>query len=656
MDAPEAQGGIPSPEQVLAEAMAEEDHPSPGPRTPRYVLLLALGALGVVYGDIGTSPLYAFRESFHPAYGLEVSSENILGILSLIFWSLVLVISVKYLVFVMRADNRGEGGILALTALILPGNAPTSGQPSRVRWALILLGLFGTALLYGDGMITPAISVLSAVEGLQVATPLFEPYVIPITVAILVGLFMFQRRGTGGVGRVFGPLTLLWFTLLAVLGLRWILQQPRVLEAMDPRYGLHFFQANGWRGFLVLGSVFLVVTGGEALYADMGHFGKAPIRLAWFGVVLPALLLNYFGQGALLLIHPEAVVNPFYRMAPDWALYPVVVVATTATVIASQALITGAFSLTMQAIQLGFLPRMEIVHTSATEIGQIYMGTVNWTLMAACIALVVTFGSSSRLAAAYGVAVTTTMVVTTLLLALVARERWRWPVPVVLATMAGFLAIDLSFWGANLMKIPAGGWFPLAVGGGVFVLMTTWKRGRELLAQRLHVRTVPFADFVRRIPSERVHRVPGTAVFMYSSLQGTPPALVMNLRHNRVLHEKVVVLTVLTRRRPRIPEEERVALQKLGQGFYRVVLSYGFMEPVQVMRDLRLLRAHGLAVDPERVSFFLGREHLRPSGRPGMALWRERLFILMSQNARNAADFFGLPPERVVELGIQVSL
>ena len=639
-------------EMGLAE---EEEHGHRPPRGGKYIALLALGALGVVYGDIGTSPLYAFRESFHEGYGLAVTPENVLGILSLIFWALILVISVKYLVFVMRADNRGEGGILALTALIFPRDRRNNGRRD-VRWLLIMLGLFGTALLYGDGMITPAISVLSAVEGLEVATPFFEPYIIPITIAILVALFLFQSRGTGSVGKVFGPMTLLWFTVLALLGIRWILRQPHVFLAMNPLYGWHFFRLNGLRGFLVLGSVFLVVTGGEALYADMGHFGKTPIRLAWFSVVLPALMLNYFGQGALLLVRPEAVENPFYSMAPAWALYPVVIIATTATVIASQALITGAFSLTMQAIQLGFLPRMEIVHTSAREVGQIYIGSINWTLMVACIGLVVAFGSSSNLAAAYGVAVTTTMVVTTLLLGVVARERWQWALPVTLVVMAFFLVIDLAFWGANLVKIPAGGWFPLVIGAIVFTLMTTWKRGREILRERLRVGSVRFVDFAKRIRAEKTIRVPGTAIFMNSDPQGTPPALIQNLRHNKVLHERVILLSIRTRMRPYIPPEKRLEIEELGQGFYRVIMHYGFMETPNVSRDLPLSKEQGLDLDPHKVSFFLGRERLFATERPGMALWREKLFILMSRNARSATDYFGLPPGRVVELGIQVEL
>jgi len=628
-----------------------------GDQDPAYLqnklLYLALGALGVVYGDIGTSPLYAFRESFHEEYGIPVTSENVLGILSLIFWALIIVISIKYLIFVMRADNHGEGGILALTALISPARQV---ERYTYRWLLILLGLFGTALLYGDGMITPAISVLSAVEGLEVATPFFEPYIIPITVAILVGLFLFQSRGTERIGKVFGPTTLLWFTLLALLGVRWIVRQPGVLAAVNPLRGIEFFRDNGWSGFLVLGSVFLVVTGGEALYADMGHFGKAPIRLAWFIVVLPALTLNYFGQGALLLERPEAVVNPFYRMAPEWALYPVVVIATAATVIASQALITGAFSLTRQAIQLGYLPRAGIDHTSTEEIGQIYVPAVNWILLVSCVALVIAFNSSSNLAAAYGVAVTTTMVVTTLLLFAVERERWKWSLPVALTFTVFFLIIDLGFWGANLVKIPDGGWFPLAIGVIVLTLMTTWKRGREILGGRMRRGTIRFVDFIAQLHTDNLVRVPGTAVFMYSNPEGTPPALLHNLQHNGVLHDRVIILCVNTKEIPNVPRRERVEVHKLENGFYRVILHYGFMEDPNVPRDLALARHHGLEIEPEEVSYFLGREWLLPTERPGMALWRERLFAIMSRNSRNATDFFRLPPDRVVELGMQVEM
>jgi KUP system potassium uptake protein len=614
--------------------------------------LLALSALGVVYGDIGTSPLYAFRESFHDEYGLVADRANVLGILSLIVWALIIVISVKYIVFVMRADNHGEGGILALTTLISPMRHP----PSGARWLLILLGLFGTALLYGDGIITPAISVLSAVEGLEVATPFFGPYVVPITVAILIGLFSIQSSGTARVGRVFGPVTLLWFLVMALLGLSWIVREPAVLGAFSPIHGLRFFQSNGLVGVLVLGSVFLVVTGGEALYADMGHFGRAPIRLAWFAVALPALLLNYLGQGALLLRQPEAIENPFYHMAPGWALYPVVILATAATVIASQALITGAFSLTRQAVQLGYLPRTEIDHTSSVEIGQIYIPPVNWLLLAACIGLVIVAGSSTRLAAAYGLAVTTTMVITTQLLAVVARERWRWSLPAVILFAAFFLVIDVGFWGANLMKIPAGGWFPLVVGVLILILMTTWRRGRELLRQRMQRQAIPYSTIVERLGEEGIAYTPGTAIYLYSDPNCAPPALLHNLEHNRVLHQQVVHLSIEFQEVPHVPPAERIKLTRLDSRFFQVILRYGFMEDPEVPRDLALIPAESLSLDLTEVSYFLGRERLIPTDLPGMAIWRERLFALMSRNARDAADFFHLPVNQVIELGVRVEL
>lgn len=633
---------------------SRETTPPPAhPAGRNQLLLLALGALGVVYGDIGTSPLYAFRESFHEGHGIPLTPENVIGILSLIFWSLIIIISIKYIVFVMRADNHGEGGILALTTLITPLQ---NRQGGRTRWLLILLGLFGTALLYGDGIITPAISVLSAVEGLGVATPFFEPFIIPITIAILVALFLLQRSGTERVGRIFGPITLLWFSVLALLGIWWIVQQPSVLAAVNPLRGLNFFQQNGWPGFLVLGSVFLVVTGGEALYADMGHFGKAPIRLAWFAVVLPALMLNYFGQGALLITNRAAVENPFYYMAPSWALYPVVVLATLATVIASQALITGAFSLTRQAVQLGYLPRVVIAHTSPEAVGQIYIPIVNWLLLASCIGLVLVARSSTQLAAAYGVAVTTTMVITTLLLFVVARERWKWSLPVAVLFTAFFLVIDLGFWGANLVKIPAGGWFPLVVGVIILTIMTTWKRGREIVREIMGVTSVRFDDFAARFQTAPALRVPGTAVYMYSDPDCTPPALLHNLQHNKVLHEEVILLSIKTNEVPYVPAAERVEVQRLKNDFYRVVLRYGFMENPDVPRDLALARQSGLAIELDEVSYFLGRERLLPTSRPGMAIWRERLFELMSRNAQDAAMFFRLPPDQVVELGVRVEM
>jgi len=617
----------------------------------RYLFVLAFAALGVVYGDIGTSPLYAMREAFRPGSGIAPSHQNVLGILSLIFWALILVISVKYLGFVMQADNRGEGGMIALTALVVPRN-PTPGRAG----ILVLLGLFGASLLYGDSMITPAISVLSAVEGLEVATPFFTPYVVPITIVILVGLFVVQRHGTGGIGRVFGPVTLLWFLVLAVLGVAEIVRHPRVLAAVNPYHAVHFFAHNGGAGFFVLGSVFLAVTGGEALYADMGHFGKRPIRMAWFGLVLPALVLNYFGQGARLLNDPAAVEHPFFLLAPGWATYPLVTLATAATVIASQAVISGAFSLTRQAMQLGYLPRVHIEHTSTREIGQIYIPGVNWLLMFACIGLVAGFRDSSSLANAYGVAVTTDMVFTTLLFAAVARARWRWAWWRVGALAAAFLVVDLAFWGANLEKIPHGGWFPLVVAAIIFALMTTWKTGRRILASRMHATTLPFDLFLKDVEAQKVTRVPGTAVFMYGNPEGTPPALLHNLIHNKVLHERVVLLTVDTREIPAVSDDERVEVTELGAGFVRVVVRYGFVEEPDIPAALARVKVPGLDLRPMNTSYFLGRETLIPSSKPGMAMWREHLFSLMSRNARTATSFYGLPPNRVVELGAQIEL
>jgi KUP system potassium uptake protein len=617
----------------------------------RYLAFLALGALGVVYGDIGTSPLYAMRESFH-YYHLAPTEGNVFGVLSLIFWSLVLVISIKYALFVLRADNRGEGGILALTALVTPVGATRRGG----RWVLIMLGLFGTALLYGDGMITPVISVLGAIEGLEVATPFFKPYIIPITIAILVGLFLMQSRGTASVGRIFGPVVLVWFTMLSVLGIGWIIREPRVLFAISPHHAWGFFSQNGIGAFLVLGSVFLVVTGGEALYADLGHFGRRPIRIAWFSIVLPALLLNYFGQGALILTHPDAVENPFYKMGPTWFIYPQVVIATCAAVIASQALISGAFSLTMQAVQLGYLPRVEIRHTSAREMGQIYIPTINWMLLISCVGLVIGFRTSSAVAAAYGVAVTTTMVVTTMLLAVLMMERWKWPLWRVAAFGIFFLIIDLAFWGANIIKIPHGGWFPLVVGAVIFALMTTWKAGRRLLAERMAETTLPWDFFVKDMGQNPLPRVPGTAVFMYGNPQGTPPALLHSLKHYKVLHKQVVLLSIETEEVPHIKDAERATAEDLGHGFFRVVVRYGFMEEPDVPQVLATIRLPGLDLSAMNTTFFLGRETLIPSAREGLATWREHLFAIMSRNARTATSFFKLPPNRVVELGAQIEL
>ena len=619
----------------------------------KYLYVLALSALGVVYGDIGTSPLYAFKESFGEHYGLLATRANVLGILSLIFWALVLIISIKYLIFVMRADNRGEGGILALTALILPRD-----RTLRRRTYLLAVGLFGAALLYGDGIITPAISVLSAVEGLEEVTPFFQPYVVPITVVILIGLFLVQKRGTGGVGVVFGPVVLLWFTTLGVLGVRQIIRAPEVLASINPWYGVEFFVHNGWHGFLVLGSVFLVVTGGEALYADMGHFGKKPIRLAWFAVALPGLLLNYMGQGALQLATPgdQLTGHPFFDLAPRWALLPLVLLATAATVIASQAVISGAFSLTRQAVQLGYTPRVQIEHTSEREIGQIYIPSVNWALMLATIALVISFQSASNLAAAYGVAVTTTMVITTLLFYVVARERWRWSVLHVLPLAVFFLIIDFAFFSANILKLPQGGWVPLVLALIIFMLMDTWKRGRAVLGQRLRERSMPidlFLDDVARHPERRVE---GVAIFMTGSATGIPPALLHNLKHNRIVHQTVVLLTVVTEEVPRVDAEQRVEVEDLTEGFYRVIARFGFMEDPQIVEVLRAMKERGLDFAPMETSYYLGRDTLLTTSRAGMHRWRKSLFNVLSRNASTPTAFFGLPPNRVVELGAQIEL
>ncbi|MEJ2311830.1 MAG: potassium transporter Kup [Gemmatimonadales bacterium] len=626
----------------------------------RRLLALSLAAIGVVYGDIGTSPIYAFRESFHTSHGIEPVSANILGVLSLIFWSLIIVISVKYLGLVMRADNRGEGGIVALTALVMPPDTRVTDEEPVVRiqrsrrWLLGMVGLFGAALLYGDSMITPAISVLSAVEGLEVATPVFRPFVIPITIGILLALFFVQRRGTEGLGAVFGPVTLVWFISLAALGVAQLIHNPAVIKALSPHYGFAFFIHNGLRGFLVLGSVFLVVTGGEALYADMGHFGKRPIRLMWFSVVLPCLLLNYFGQGAMLLRRPEAVEQPFFLMAPAWALYPLVAIATAATVIASQAVISGAFSLTRQAVQLGYLPRLKILHTSSKQIGQIYLPAVNLALMIACIGLVLGFRTSGNLAAAYGVAVTTDMVFTTILFAAVARMRWRWGLWATGLLTFALLLVDLSYWFANLPKIPHGGWFPLAVAGTVFIAMTTWKRGRRILAARYRELVIPMDDFLLKVAAEDPLRVPGTAVYMNSFPYGTPPALHNNLKHNKVLHERVVMLCLLPGERP-VVVGDRCDVSDYGQGIYQITASYGFTEDPDVPALLAGRDLGGQLLDLEETTFFLGRETLVPTRRPGgMSIWRERLFAWMTRSAQRAASYFQIPSDRVIEIGSQI--
>jgi KUP system potassium uptake protein len=614
----------------------------------RALLPVTLTAVGVVYGDIGTSPLYAMRECFFGTHSVPPTHDNVLGVLSLIIYSLLLVISIKYMALVLRADNNGEGGILALTSLL-----PARG--GAVRPVLVLLGIFGASLLYGDGMITPAITVLGAIEGTTVATPVFEPYVVPVAVAILVVVFSIQRYGTHKIGRLFGPVMVVWFSTIAILGITWIVQQPAVLGAINPLHAVSFFQENGWHGLAVLGAVFLVVTGGESLYADMGHFGRRPIRLAWFALVLPALLLNYFGQGAMLLLNPTAA-QPFFQLAPTWALLPLVVLATAAAIIASQALISGAFSLTRAAIQLGYAPRLDVEHTSSWEMGQVYVPQVNWFLAISCILIVISFKSSAALAAAYGIAVALTMVITGVLLPVVARQRWGWPLAAVLALAAVFVSIDLSYVGGNLFKILEGGWLPLAIAALIYTLMTTWKTGRRLVAARLTARAFPLEEFVSAVAATPPTRVPGTAVFMTAQPTGTPAALAHNLRYNKILHEHVVVLTVTTAPVPHMPEDQRVSVQPMGHGIYNAKVQYGFMEDPDVPDALLRVRELGVPIDPDDVTYFLGRETIVVSSREGMAIWREKLFVLMARNAVRATAFFKLPPERVVELGVQVEM
>ncbi len=619
----------------------------------RYLLALSLTALGVVYGDIGTSPLYAIRESFYGPHGIPLTPGNVLGVLSLIFWSLIIVVTIKYHIVIIRADNKGEGGMLALMALVQHGRLGRGVPHSRV---FIALGIFGTALMYADGALTPAISVLSAVEGLEIATPAFADWVIPLTLVILVGLFLFQRRGTARVGAVFGPVMVIWFATLAVLGLNEIVRQPAVLAAVLPQHALRFFSEDVGRGFLVLGAVYLVVTGGEALYADLGHFGHNAIQLAWFSTALPALLLNYFGQGALLLRDPTAAVNPFYHLAPAWALYPLIILATAATIIASQAVISGAFSLTRQAVQLGYSPRVQIEHTSSREIGQIYVAAINWTLMFATAGLVIGFRTSSHIAGAYGVALSTVMLITTLMFFVVCREVWGWSLLRATTVVGLFLIMDVAFVGANALKIPHGGWFPLVAGALVFTLLTTWKRGRELLYARLRERSVPLDILLADIEADPPQRVPGTAVFMTPNPGATPPALVHNLAHNKVLHEHVIFLTVLTEEVPTVKPQERVQVQHLGHGFYWVTARYGFMQDPSVPDILERAKGQGVDARIEATTFFLGRETLLATERPGMARWRERLFSFMSRNAQRATAFFKIPPDQVFEVGVQVEM
>jgi KUP system potassium uptake protein len=649
-------------------------HREAQPPTGKRLAVLSLTALGVVYGDIGTSPLYTIRECFGREYGIVPNPVNVYGILSLILWSLILVVAIKYLVFILQADNRGEGGVLAMLALLMQGGEDRIG--GRRRRLLILLGVFGTALLFGDGVITPAISVLGAMEGLEVGAPELAHFVVIATVAILFLLFMFQRLGTARVGGTFGPITLIWFLTIGILGGREIARAPEILAAGNPAYAVRFFLVHGFTGFAVLGAVFLAVTGAEALYADIGHFGKRPIRLAFFSLVLPCLLLNYFGQGALVLREPTAIANPFYLLAPRSLLYPLLVLSTLAAIVASQALISGAFSLAQQSVQLGYSPRLTIVHTSAREAGQIYVPEVNNALMVGTLLIVIGFRSTSALGAAYGIAVTGTMSITTLLFTVIARARWHWPLWRVLALAGFFFSFDFAFLGANALKIEQGGWVPLAIAAGVGVLMTTWKRGRQRLLEIVRENTIPMDLFLADVGRWKPHRVSGGAVFLTSDASGAPPVLLHHLKHNKVLHEKVVLLSIVTEGIPHVPSHDRVECRELGQGFYQVVAHYGFMETPDVPAVLQALgRSDGgrrpVGLKLMETTFYLGRETLiatssskrrgaapptdgAPPAVARMATWRKKLFILMTRNARSATAFFGLPPNRVVELGAQI--
>jgi KUP system potassium uptake protein len=614
---------------------------------------MAVGALGVVFGDIGTSPLYALKECFSPEHGIAPTPENVKGLLSLITWSMAWVIAFKYLVVMMRADNSGEGGILALLALALRG---LHHEP-RKRFALVSIGIFGAAMFYGDSMLTPAISVLSAVEGLAIATPVFSHAVIPVTIAILTLLFLIQRRGTASVGALFGPVCALWFLAIGAIGIWRIGSHPDILQAFNPALAFAFLWSNPVAGFLVLGAVFLALTGGEALYADMGHFGKRAIRVAWFSLVMPALLANYYGQGAFVLANPAAVKNPFYLMLPAWGVLPMVVLATAATVIASQAVISGAFSITRQGIQLGYIPRLAVTHTSSREIGQIYVPFVNWTLFVAVIALVLGFRSSDNLANAYGIAVAATMVIECVLAMVVARRLWKWSPAATFAVIGTMLAVDLAFLASNSAKLLSGGWFPLVIGAAIFTVMVTWKRGRTLLSRRLAEQGIPLESFVGALAADPPHRVPGTAIFMTGSPGTVPSALLHNLKHNKVLHDRVIFLTIVTHDVPVVPVEDRVQLKRIAEGFWLLEAWYGFKEQPDVAQVLDACRIrYGLAFEAMETSFFLSRETVIAGDRPGMARWRDRLFAWMTRNATRATDFFNIPINRVVELGTHVDI
>jgi len=613
---------------------------------------LALGAIGVVYGDIGTSPLYTIHEIFAGSGGVALTHDNVLGVISVIFWTLMIIVSMKYVTLILRADNHGEGGIMALLAL---ASAAVAGNP-RLRRLLYVAGVFGAALFYGDGVITPAISVLSAVEGLEVAAPSLKAFVVPVTVIVLVVLFAVQRKGTAGIGFVFGPIMLAWFGILAVAGAVNIVAAPQVLAALNPLVGIDFIREHGWGAFVALGAIVLAVTGAEALYADMGHFGRGPIRAAWFGLVFPALTINYLGQGALLITDATAIENPFYLLFPAWLLFPMVGLATVATVIASQAVISGAYSMTKQAVQLGFLPRMHVVHTSAREIGQVYLPAINWILLVSVVAAVIGFGSSTNLASAYGIAVTGTMLITTVLTFWVVRYGWGYNWLLCILATGFFLLIDIAFFSANTLKIAQGGWFPLVIGAAVFVMMMTWKRGREILLEKLRIQAVPLGPFIQSVVADKIPRVPRTAVFLMASPEGVPRALLHNLMHNNVLHERIVFLTVVYADVPYVPLPGRVLIENLGNEFYRVRIFYGFMDEPDIPAALERCDCEGLEFEMMATSFFVSRETVVPTEAGGMAHWREELFASMSDLASSVVDYFKIPPNRVIELGTRVEI
>ena len=613
---------------------------------------LTLSAIGVVFGDIGTSPLYALKQVFHS--GLPMDPFHVLGVLSLIFWSLTLVVTIKYATFIMRADNKGQGGIMALMVLALNGS---KDNPKKMTF-IVTIGLLGASLFYGDSMITPAISVMSAVEGLQIVAPRLDHYIVPITLTVLAILFIIQSMGTGKVGNMFSPIMCFWFATLAVLGVINIVDHPDVVQAINPYYALKLLNEIGWKGFVIMGSVVLAITGAEALYADMGHFGLKPIRFAWFGFVFPALLLNYFGQGALLISNPTAIENPFYLLAPDWAMYPMLILSTLATVIASQAVISGAFSVTRQAITLGYCPRMNIRHTSGDEMGQVYVPAVNWLLMVAVFILVISFKSSSALASAYGIAVTGTMIVDTILAFIVIQALWQWNKVTSFGFLSTFLVIDFLFFSSNSLKIPTGGWLPLVIGTVLFMILTTWIKGRELLAKNLDEKRIMFEELEERLQSKRLQRVPGTAVYLAKNLRGVPQVLLHNLEHNHVIHEQMIVLSIVTKEVPYVEEEQRVKIRVFGEHgqFYRVKMYFGFQEEQDVRRALQLCRNEGLIIDQKTVSFFVGSERLSFRRRTPLAQWRRTLFRFLLHNSSSAIEYFKVPVDRVVELGIRIEL